>query len=88
MTRFFANPIFKTLLYACCSAVMWLSILMASTSVLAAAIGLSLTTLAYGVAIVKMDAPAVPLKEPNVAKLAASAAVAANKPVKSSQAAV
>ncbi|KAI8610552.1 hypothetical protein BC830DRAFT_1172612 [Chytriomyces sp. MP71] len=75
IAEFFANPIFKTLLYAGFTAVMWLSILMASTSILAAAIGLSFTTLAYGVAIVRKDAPASPMKQPNVASLAVKAAV-------------
>ncbi|KAJ3239698.1 Golgi apparatus membrane protein tvp18 [Chytriomyces hyalinus] len=83
MSEFFSNPIFKTALYAAFSAVMWLSILMAGTSILAAAIGLSFTTLAYGVAIIRKDPAAVPLKQPNVAKLAAKAAMSPSKPVKS-----
>ncbi|KAJ3081814.1 hypothetical protein HDU99_004591 [Rhizoclosmatium hyalinum] len=75
MAQFFTNPIFRTLLYAGMSAVMWLSILMASTLILIPAISLSVTTLAYAVAMFKMDPPATPLAEPNLGKLAAKAAV-------------
>ncbi|KAJ3195265.1 hypothetical protein HDU83_002242 [Entophlyctis luteolus] len=87
MAEFFANPIFKTLLYAGCSAIMWVSILMATTSIIVPAISLSLATLAYGIAIIKRDAPAVALKEPNIGNIAVKAAVASNNTaVKSSRA--
>ncbi|KAJ3004232.1 UNVERIFIED_CONTAM: hypothetical protein HDU68_005219, partial [Siphonaria sp. JEL0065] len=69
-------------------AVMWLSMLMASTLMLVPAISLSATTVAYGIAIIKKDAPANPIKEPNVGKLAAKAAVANATTVKSARAAV
>ncbi|KAI9340900.1 hypothetical protein BDR26DRAFT_342766 [Obelidium mucronatum] len=88
ISEFFSNPVFKTLLYASCSAVMWLSILMASTLIIVPAISLSVTTVAYGIAIIRKDAPATPLKEPNVGKLAAKAAMSNATTVKSAQAAV
>ncbi|KAI9328483.1 hypothetical protein DFJ73DRAFT_964501 [Zopfochytrium polystomum] len=53
--KFFANPIFKSLLYASFAVLLWLSVLMSGSAVVISAIALSVTTVLYGIASFRRD---------------------------------
>jgi hypothetical protein len=80
--KFFSNASFRTLLYLSFAVLMWLSILMATTSMLIAAISLTFTTICYAIAVLKKEefSRSAWTGGKGLASSKSSSAAAANKP--------
>lgn len=55
--KFFSNPIFKTCLYAVFAALIWVSLLVATSTMIISALALTTTCGLYGVAMFRKDTP-------------------------------
>ncbi|KAI8915444.1 hypothetical protein PhCBS80983_g05617 [Powellomyces hirtus] len=53
--KFFQNTLFRSILYAVFAVLIWLSILMSATSLIVAAITLSLTSIFYFISVIKKE---------------------------------